>query len=100
MIKSRPIDTFKATVGPCFQADFAISVEFPRPFLPISIQITRERLAMSRLVLPRRMFAHAQVKGLRSRRGFWPALEQVEDRVLLSGNTYTVNSLGDTGAGP
>jgi hypothetical protein len=35
----------------------------------------------------------------RPTRGYRPALESFEPRLLLSGNTYTVNALTDTGAG-
>ena len=46
---------------------------------------------------PPRRFFRAQVE--RSRRAFEPRLEPVERRTLLSGMTYTVNSIADAGTG-
>ena len=48
---------------------------------------------------PRRLFHRHRSEIVRSRRGFGPRLERVEERVLLSGNTYYVSSLADTGSG-
>src|ERR1017187_5754293 len=54
---------------------------------------------MGFILPPRRSLRRRRNGVVRLRRAFGPALEQVEDRVLLSGNTYTVNSLADTGTG-
>ncbi len=47
----------------------------------------------------RRRFLRSRNDIKRLRRAFRPTLESVETRTLLSGYTFTVNSLGDTGAG-
>ncbi len=48
---------------------------------------------------PRSLFRRRRGDVVRSRRGFGPRLERVEERLLLSGNTYYVSSLADTGSG-
>ncbi len=45
------------------------------------------------------MFRQRRGRPVRSPRGFGPWLEQVEGRILLSGNTYTVTSLSYFGGG-